>query len=324
MLVLSFDLGGTKLAYTVMDENGTQFHNGKILLEGRQGTQVGRLITELIDSLLTELSQTNKKIDAIGVSVAGIVWHVKKTVWAPKIKGWEDYPLQKEIESVAGDIPVILESDRTCYILGEKWKGSAQNCHNAIFLAVGTGIGAGIMVNGDVLKGAQDIGGAVGWMVLHKPDQIARDSSTCYFEDFASGTGLKALANLLIANSPEYKGVLKDKKESLRTIEIFENFDSDEIAQKTLQICIELWGMGIANLVSIFNPEKIILGGGVFGPATQFLYDIEAAVSKWAQPYSNKNYSLEVSTLGKDAGVYGAAYSAIQYLNSKRNVQQNH
>ncbi len=321
MLVLSLDLGGTKLAYTVLDENGTQFHNGKILLEGRQGTQVGRLITELIDSLLTELSQANKKIDAIGVSVAGIVWHVKKTVWVPKINGWENYPLQQEIEAVAGDIPVILESDRTCYILGERWKGAAQNCHNAIFLAVGTGIGAGILVNGGVLKGTQDIGGAVGWMVLHKPNQIAGDSPTCFFEDYASGTGLKALANLLIANSPQYKGILKEKKESLRTIEIFENFDTDEVASKTLQICIELWGMGIANLVSIFNPEKIILGGGVFGPATRFLPDIKASVSKWAQPYSNRNYSLEISALGKDAGVYGAAYSAIRYLNSKKDVQ---
>src|SRR5678810_995824 len=91
------------------------------------------------------------------------------TVWAPNIPGWDNYPLLEEMRKISGDIPVSVESDRSCYILGEMWQGNAKGTGNAIFLAVGTGIGAGIVVDGNVLHGANDIVGAIGWMALHHP-----------------------------------------------------------------------------------------------------------------------------------------------------------
>src|SRR5690606_7336356 len=111
------------------------------------------------------------------------------TVWAPNIPGWEDYPLKAELEAVLNRIPVSIDSDRACYILGEYWKGAAQNCEDAIFLAVGTGIGAGILADGRILRGAGDIAGAIGWMALDHPYQEKYIPCGC-FEYQASGDGV--------------------------------------------------------------------------------------------------------------------------------------
>src|SRR5215207_8366886 len=161
MALLAIDLGGTKLAVGVFNESGDLLYNKEEPITGRQGEQVGQLISQ---SVISIINSDHGPISAIGVSVPGISNQKKETVWAPNIPGWDDYPLRKELKDVSGNIPVSVESDRSCYILGEMWKGNAKGCDNAIFLAVGTGIGAGIVVDGHVLHGANDIAGAIGWM----------------------------------------------------------------------------------------------------------------------------------------------------------------
>ena len=315
MLVLAIDLGGTKLAFAVFDENGEVHFNDRVLIKGSSGEGVGRLMTDHILQIFARFREEQKTISAIGISVPGLVRHEKGTVWAPNIDGWEDYPLLTEVQSIASDLQVVIESDRTCYILGERWKGNAEGCDNAVFLAVGTGIGAGIITNGTVVKGANDIGGSVGWMVHTAPVGEPDGKNECAFETYASGNGIAKLAKELISSSPDYNGILKNSEEQLTAHDVFAAYEKDEMAQKTLQECIKLWGKAVANFVSIFNPEKVILGGGVFGPAVRFIPDIKQEAKKWAQPVSEKLYSLEASKLGKDAGLYGAAFAALQHLN---------
>ena len=91
----------------------------------------------------------------------------------------------------------------------------------------------------------------------------------------------------------------------------------DEVARKVLEQAIAFWGMACANLISLFNPETIIFGGGVFGPATRFLGEIAAEAHRWAQPVSARRVRFEVSALGGDAGLYGAAYLAFKQVRGK-------
>lgn len=317
-MVLAIDIGGTKLAISIFSKDGTRIHSARKLLDGKKGAAVGRLIIAEIHSLVEAQKKKNHPIEAIGVSVPGIVWSYKGTVWAPKIGGWENYPLAKEISDGFPDIPVVLESDRTCYILGERWRGCAVGCDNAIFLAIGTGIGAGIIANGVIIKGAHDIGGAVGWMAVPAPDILNGQGKDCSFETYASGSGIKRLAQELINRDAAYNGVLKAKQNALTASDIFEAYDTDQIARTIVEECIVIWAIAAANLISVFNPEKVILGGGVFGPAVRFIPEIKAAIKKWAQPVSESLYSLEASALGQDAGVFGAAYAALRFLNHNR------
>ena len=314
MSLLGVDLGGTKLAVTQFSFEGSVLHKENISLAGRHGKDVGSLITGTIADVLHS-KQYKNPVKSIGISVPGISRMKTGTVWAPNIPGWDDYPLLKEVQAVSGEIPVTMESDRACSILGETWQGKANGCKDAIFLAVGTGIGAGIMVNGSILRGAHDISGAVGWMALVRPYEDEYKDCGC-FEYYASGNGIARVAHNVLKEHVNYKGQLRYKRgEEVTAHDIFAAFKlNDPIAIEVLNICIGLWGMAIANLVSIFNPEKIILGGGVFGPAVQFIPAIKKEALKWAQPISIHQVSVEASALGSEAGVYGAGFMALQAI----------
>jgi glucokinase len=311
MPVIAIDLGGTKLATAVFSEEGNILYEEKVALENRKGSEVGALIAQQTKKILA--TQKEHPITSIGVSVPGISYQQKGTVWAPNIPGWEDYPLLNEISVVAPNIQVMIDSDRACYILGEVWQGNAKGCTDAVFLAMGTGIGAGLLVNGSVLRGAHDIAGAIGWMALEKPYHEKFTSCGC-FESRASGDGIAKLARELVEKTESYDGTLKDVEPGkINALDIFGAYEqNDVVAKEVIRQCIELWGMAVANLVSLFNPQKIILGGGVFGPAIKFIPDIYKEAAKWAQPVSIKQVILEPSALGYCAGLYGAAWLALQ------------
>jgi glucokinase len=309
MNVIGLDLGGTKLAGAVFNQTGEILFKQVNPLEKRQGKEVGILISEQIQQLMSLSKSKCVDIKAIGISVPGIYYSKTGKVWAPNIPGWIDYPLLKEITAMpeTDNLKVKINSDRACYILGETWQGSARGCMNAIFLAIGTGIGAGILVDGTILRGHNDIAGAIGWMALNQLFQNEYKTCGC-FEYHASGEGIAKVARKFLVINHNYSGALKNKTiDQISSHDIFEAYKSyDPIATKVLNECIVYWGMTVANLISTFNPEKIIFGGGVFGPAAQFLDQIKQEAQRWAQPISMKQVSLEISTLGGDAGLIGA------------------
>ena len=236
-----------------------------------------------------------------------------KKVWAPNIPGWDDYPLLDKLQKGLEDkkLKIKIDSDRACYILGEVWKGNARGCSDAIFLSVGTGIGAGILVNNQVLRGAHDIAGAIGWMSLEKPFDEKFIPCGC-FEYSASGEGIARVAKDWLNGSPRSILAKKDSG-SLTAKDVFDAYEKQDIlAIKVINNAIEYWGMAVANLVSLFNPEKIIFGGGVFGPALKFLDAVYDEAKKWAQPVSILQVELQGSALENEAGLYGAAWLALK------------
>lgn len=312
MPVLGIDLGGTKLATALFSESGTLMSKDVTILDHRSGRDVGRLVTASVQKYF----QSGKPpVRSIGVSVPGIAHGDTGTVWAPNIGGWEDYPLREEIRGAVGEVPVNLDSDRACCMLGELWQGNARGCRDAIYLAVGTGIGAGILIDEQILRGAHDIAGSVGWLALDKPFRSKYISCGC-FEYYASGDGIAKLTRELLAEHAGYRGPLKDiPADQLTAHHVFQAHESgDIVAVQVLNECIQYWGMAVANLISIFNPEKIIFGGGVFGPALKFLQPIADEARRWAQPISMKQVVFEGSGLHGDAAIYGAGFLALKSI----------
>lgn len=317
MSVIALDLGGTKLSGAVFSEQGEILIRDSCKLEGRKGDEVGELIQQLVKQLLSQASQQAISIRAVGICVPGISYYRTGCVWVPNISGWECYPIKEKIEEVVDrQINVLVDSDRACAILGESWLGAAQGCTDAVFLAVGTGIGAGILVNGQILRGAHDIGGAIGWWALDRPFDEKYVPCGC-FEYHASGEGLPRVARELLKQDSTYSGELRKKApEEITAYDLFEALHAgDSIAKRVFEVAIEFWGMTVANLVSIFDPEKIIFGGGIFGPAVQFIDDIYAEAKKHAQPISINKVKLEPSQLGGEAALIGAGYMALNSLN---------
>jgi len=316
---IGLDLGGTKLAGALFTAKGRMLRKSVTPLAGRQGLAVGDLIRVELIRLLAYARAARLAVGAIGVSVPGISHSGTGKVWAPNIPGWADYPLRRELLAALPDkrIRVAIDSDRACYILGETWHGTAKGCRNAIFLAVGTGIAAGILVDGSLLRGEHDIAGDIGWLALDRPFQRKYIPCGC-FEYHASGEGLAKLASELAAmNAGERKR--KGHKvtglhgyKGLTARDVFAAYDrGDPVAKEVIAQAVEFWGMAVANLVSLFNPEKIVFGGGVFGPGKKLLDEIYTEAKKWAQPISIKHVKLQASKLGGDAGLYGAGWLAL-------------
>jgi glucokinase len=314
MAVIGLDLGGTKLSGAVFDSAGRMLSREVRQLKKKKGKEVGKLFQLIITDLINIILDKNLTFTALGISVPGISHTQQGTVWAPNITGWDNYPLYNELTTFLDnpDIPVTIDSDRACSILGEFWKGAARGCKDAVFLAVGTGIGAGILVDGKVLRGSDDIAGAIGWLALDKGYKEKYKKFGC-FEYYASGNGLVRTVKEMLRENKNYSGSLKQTGHpGISAENIFKaSNQGDPLAQKAIDQAIEFWGMAIANLISLFNPQKIILGGGIFGPGAQFLDQIVREATKWAQPISIHQVSIECSALQTDAALYGAAYLAL-------------
>ncbi len=319
MAVIGLDLGGTKLSGAIFNSDGNILHKNIFSLEKRKGNEVGSLINKLIADLLAHSSNEKISISSIGICIPGIYWSDTGCVWAPNIEGWDNYPLYDEVSSLLKEkkISVHIDSDRACYVLGEVWKGAAKGCKDVIFMAVGTGIGAGILINGEVLRGANDIAGAIGWLALEQPFNEKFTPCGC-FEYYASGDGLVRAAKEFLKSNDSSLSLLNANNGNITSFDVFNAYNqNDFVAMKVITQAIELWGMASANLVSLFNPEKIIFGGGVFGPASQLIEQIYIEAKKWAQPISIKKVSFEKSQLGSDAGLIGAGYLAIKNSSHK-------
>jgi glucokinase len=314
MAVIGLDLGATKLAGALFDRDGGILERSALLLDGRDGDDVARLMVRQARALRDAGAARRMGVEALGVSVPGIVHHDDGTVWAPNIPGWERYPLRDAFSAEIGNrFPCVMESDRASSILAEVSRGAARGCRHAIFLAVGTGIGAGIMVDGAILRGAHDIAGAIGWMGLDRPYRPAYRSCGG-FESHASGAGMARVARELLDAEPEYNGKLRAlAPEQLTAREVFDaHATGDELAARVVAGAVECWGMAIANLVSLFDPEMVVLGGGLFGPAAGLLDQIVAEARQWAQPVSFAQVKVCVSALGPDACLIGTGEMALK------------
>jgi len=321
MSVIGIDLGGTKINGAVFDSEGNLLHQTISLLEGREGAEVGQLIIQIISELQQTIDFSD--LEAIGICVPGISDTKTGRVWAPNIPGWESYPLHDEIVGAytcgrpqnTNRIPnVEIAGDRSCYILGETWKGAAQGAADAVFIAVGTGIGMGILAGGRILNGHAGISGAAGWMALNMQYEADYVQYGC-FESNASGNGIARCAQGLLKENSLYKeSMLKSRPvESITAHEVFDAWaKNDPLAVHVIDRAVQLWGMAAANVVSLFNPEIIVWGGGVFGPAAQLLDRIYEEACRWAQPIAIRQVRFAVSQLGGDAGLYGAGCLALQ------------
>jgi glucokinase len=300
------DVGGTKISSALFTIDGTMFARDKAALDrggpDRAAAQVVRTIAGLEEAARAE----GGRILAAGVCVPGIAYQKTGLVWAPNVPGWVHYPLR---EKLAGgrDLQILIESDRAAYVSGESWCGAARGAKDVVFLAVGTGIGAGILSGGRVLRGAEDISGAVGWFALN-PDFRPEYAEMGCFEAEASGSGVARRARRLIESgrASAMVGLARGRIEDVTAETVAAAARAgDPLALAVMAETASYLAMGIANIVSILNPEMIVLGGGLFQSGDLLLEPVRRDIGKWAQPLAARGLRVELSRLGEDAGLYG-------------------
>ncbi len=297
--VIALDVGGTKIAA------GLVLGDGEVLAPKTAPTsQVSAeaSVAQLVDLIEETAERSPKDVTAAGVGlvVPGWVNRKRRTVWAPNIVGWDHLPLERSLQERV-TLPVILDSDRSAYVKGEAWLGAARGLSDVVFLAVGTGIGAGIMIDGAVAHGHEDLAGAVGWFALSPEFKESYGRMGC-FEAEASGQAISGKS-------------LEPGLGATRTAQqvVDAAAAGDPAAGRLVDEVVVFLGMGVANLVSALNPEMVVLGGGVFQGGDLLYRRVRREFARWAQPFAAKSVRLELSSLGERAGLFGAARIALDF-----------
>ena len=282
------DVGGTKIAAAIVDSTGTTGLKIKVSTEQHDTARSIAQVSEIAHRVVEQNGVSWQNISAIGVAVPGIYYAATGEVWAPNLPGWDHIPLRDELAAKL-PAPVVIDSDRAAYVTGEQWLGAARGLTDVIFLAVGTGIGAGIISAGRLIRGAGDIAGAVGWFALDPRTKEIYERIGC-FEAESAGPALAR------------------KSGGLTTEAIIERArQGNTAARQIVDEATQYLAMGVANLVSVLNPQMIVLGGGLMLACDLFLEPLRREMLQWAQPMAAKQVRIELSTLGEDAGMLGAA-----------------
>jgi glucokinase len=281
--VLAVDLGGTKTATALVGEDGSVAERSK--------STAARTLSGTVDQIAD--AARSGSVDAVGIIVPGIYAPQTGMAWAPNLWGWDEVPLRDAIRDAVAAVPFVIASDRTGYVMGEAWMGAAAGLNDVLFVAVGTGIGVGILSGGRVIEGSRGIAGAAGWMALNPFWRDEYRQTGCW-EAEAAGPSIAKRAGM-----PDAEHVFEAARAG------------DSRALDALRSAADYLGMGIANLISVLDPEMVVLGGGVMHGAELLLPGIRAGVARWAQPISAKKTRIEVTSLGEDAGLYGCARLAL-------------
>lgn len=284
--VVAVDLGGTKLAAALVDAKGNVSQQMSDAVDTHSSLAPVKQIVEVARELI-HAKGGKKNISGIGVAVPGLVRR-DGTVWAPNLKGWSRMALAQRLKRALG-LPVMVESDRNAAVLGEAWCGAARGKSDAIVLMVGTGIGAGILSGGNLVRGAHELSGCAGWMVVTEAKGREAENAG-QLESLAAGPAIARAAGAVNAEEAAEAARRGDRA----SIEVYLE------AGRVL-------GYGVANLVSLFDPEIVVIGGGLAKAGDLFLVPLRKAVKEWAQPIAARRVRIVLSPLGSRANLLGVA-----------------
>jgi glucokinase len=278
--VLAVDLGGTKCSAAIVDRGGRILSQRTVLVDRSSVSAPVVQIVQLANDLAAAKTPQRAFV-AAAIAVPGLARRTG-TVWAPNIPGWQRMPLASRLKRSLR-IPVFVESDRNAAILGECWRGAARGKSDAVVLMIGTGIGAGILSGGRILRGAHELSGCAGW--LTGAQQRLRNGD----ESSLSRLDPSAITAFEVANAAR-KG--------------------DRLALEVFKRAGEALGYGVANMISLLDPQIVILGGGMAGVADLYLKSLRRSMLERAQPLVSRQVKITVSKLRDKANLLGCAWLA--------------
>ena len=298
------DLGGTTVKLAYFDENGTMLDKWEIpTVTANGGAQILPDIAASVKGYLAEKNINAASILGLGIGVPGPV-NAKGIVNKCINLGWGVFNIAEELTKLTG-FPVKAGNDANVAALGEFWKGGGQGCDNMVFVTLGTGVGGGIVVEGNLLHGAHGSGAEIGHICVN-PAETVRCNCGNYgcVEQYCSATGIVRLAKLYLAAN-ETATSLREV-ENLTCKDIFDAAKAgDEAALAVLDQVYSYMGLFLANVCSTVNPEVVVIGGGVSKAGDMLVKGVE--------PYFHKHVfhaaggaKFTMASLGNDAGAYGA------------------
>ena len=304
------DLGGTTVKLAFFDREGTLLHKWEIPTNKEDdGKRILPDIAASVKSFLQEKNIPNGDIIGIGMGVPGPV-NAEGVINRCVNLGWGVFNIHEALHKLTG-FPVKAGNDANVAALGEYWMGGGKGYENLVMVTLGTGVGGGIILDGQVLHGSFGAAGEIGHMVLN-PDE----TETCgcgkkgCAEQYCSATGIVRVAKKFLSESADPSSLRELKNMTCKDV-----FDAaaagDALAGKILETVYDYMGKFIADICAVVNPQAVVIGGGVSKAGKTPTEGIRPHFDKYAF-HAVRGAQFRLATLGNDAGAYGAFKLALQ------------
>lgn len=317
-LILGIDLGGTKILTAVTDTQGKMLSRDHSLTPAAKGHEaVIQAIFESTGRALEQVGIAAAELTAIGIGAPGLSNPDNSILFtSPHLPGWRDVPLRGIIEKELG-IKVFLINDANAAALGELYFGAGRGTCNLIYITVSTGIGGGIIIDGQVYTGSTGTAGELGHMVIDDKGPLCNCGNNGCWETLASGTALSRQARQQIEQGAKTSILdYADNDVERVSAELIHKAAQagDDLARNLIARTGYYIGVGLANLINIFNPEIIVIGGGLSNIGNMLLEPAfeEAGRRAFKQAYQVVRFAR--AELGHNSGVIGAAAFALQEM----------
>ncbi|KGP72961.1 ROK family glucokinase [Pontibacillus yanchengensis] len=315
--LIGIDIGGTTVKIAFITYDGVIIEKWEIPTNKSDEAQY--IVPDIATSIRDKQKEKGYQHDdfaAIGVGAPGFIDVDSGMIHEAVNVGWKNYHLSEELKQATG-YKVWVENDANLAALGENWKGSGDRANHMIAVTLGTGVGGGIIANGQLLHGANGTVAEIGHMAVETEQPLPCNcgKSGC-LETVTSATAISRFAKMAIeeGKTTSLAQTLKEK-DDITAKDVFEaSTQGDQVAEDILAYVIEHLGRAIANLAIALNPSKIVIGGGVSKAGDQLLIPLRAVFDQYALTRTSHAAEIVMASLGNDAGVMGAAYFAKEEL----------
>lgn len=306
---IGVDVGGTNVKIALVDKKGNIVYSNTVPTMAEMGYEytISNIKQAILD-LMKETKTSKEVIEGIGFGFPGQVDCDRGIVrLAPNIPGWVDVPIASIIEEEFG-ITTKIDNDVRCAALGELNFGAGKGCQNLICITVGTGIGSGLVVNGKLVRGANNAAGEIGHIKLKmQGGPICGCGDTGCMEAFASGPAIVAMAEEYIMGGKSTKFRELANPDITPYVVAEAAKQGDAVAKRIYETIGEYIGIGMSGVVNLLNPEKIVIGGGVADAGALLLDPIKRTLKQRSMPIQAESVEVVPAELGNTAGVIGAS-----------------
>lgn len=309
MYFLGIDVGGTNISAGIVNENG------ELLSKLTTPTMNGRNSEDILDDmaalcmrLCENMKIEIKDVKSVGIGLPGLMDKKKGVLKYANNLNFDHINVIKEMKARTG-LPIYIENDANCAALGENTCGASKGEKNVIYITLGTGVGAGIIHNGKIFDGAVGNGGEAGHMVIIAEGEECSCGRKGCWEAYASASALRREGRIAAAKYPncEIYNLVDGNIKLIDAKTVFDAADlGDPIAEDIIDRYIKYVAIGLVNLVNIFQPEKLVIGGGICAQGDKVIKPVKKILKERVYGGELKT-DIAVASLGNDAGIVGAA-----------------
>lgn len=309
---LVIDIGGTKIRSAIGDNRGHLLKKVKSFTQAKAGAKT--IINDLFamsDQVINLTGIDPSILKGIGISFGGPVNFAKqKILKSQHVSGWNNLNLAK-IFSEKYNVPAIIDNDANVAAFGEKIFGAGKKVDNLFYLTISTGIGGGVILDGKIWHGAHSLAGELGHCIIDRNGPNCLCGKRGCLEAFASGTGLARNIIADLKTHPQLKtkikGLVSNKLDQITAITIYQAARQDDpYAKKIVDQSIANLALGISNAINIFDPQMIVIGGGITNEGEMFFEPLKKYVSQFSMFKQSFSIPIVPAKLGDDAGLKGA------------------